>query len=511
MEPEEPEVREAAGVRETTGIKEAAAGAGETFGAEEKVLKGEVNLERELAPERKAAPEGETVLKREAALESLRRGLPPPDGELLKAVTVGGEDGIWNFWREHYLADYVAAGGSKVKFFIGKAGAGKTHALLLLLAEARRMGYLTVYADARQVRLNKFDSLYQAVLDGVDVAGLVAGYAKTVVESLGYPAGQIPAGQDFFTWAQAQGRAAETLRREVQEKLDALYHDRKINHNFALAFTQLCADHLGARRLAPEQREILSDWLKGRPLPAKALKPLRIFARIDKYNARLMMASFLHLLRLCGRRGLCAAIDSLEALLERGPEGRALYGRAARNEVYESLRQLVDDFADFEGAFFVFAGRPELIHDEKGGLKSYEALWMRIQSEVSGARPNKFADLLDQDALVKEFFTVKRCLELQDRLNNIFALGVALTREDFSSLLGAVSMFSPVRRVVEAIFGASEAAAGLTAGTAAGETTAGGETANGTTAGEGTANGSNTNGATAGGSAGGGGEPGGEI
>jgi len=493
-------------------VREAAAGSGETIGAGKKALKGEVNLEMELAPEGKVAPERETVLEKEAALENLRRGLPPPDGELLKAVTVGGEDGIWNFWREHYLADYVAAGGSKVKFFIGKAGAGKTHALLLLLAEARQMGYLTVYADARQVRLNKFDSLYQAVLDGVDVASLVAGYAETVVESLGYPAGQIPAGQDFFTWAQARGRVAETLRREVQEKLDTLYHDRKINHNFAMAFTQLCADHLGTRRLAPEQKEILSDWLKGRPLPAKALKPLRIFARVDKYNARLMMASFLHLLRLCGRRGLCAAVDSLEALLERGPAGRALYGRAARNEVYESLRQLVDDFADFEGAFFVFAGRPELIHDEKNGLKSYEALWMRIQSEVFGTRPNKFADLLDQDALVKEFFTVERCLELQDRLNNIFAQAAALTREDFSSLVGAVSMFSPVRRVVEAIIDSGgEAAAGAVAGTTAGETTTGGEIANGTTADGEAANGSTTSGATAGGSAGGGGEPGGEI
>lgn len=35
-------------------------------------------------------------------------------------------------------------------------------------------------------------------------------------------------------------------------------------------------------------------------------------------------------------------------------------------EVYESLRQIMDDFAGFEGAFFIFAGRPDLIHDEKG-------------------------------------------------------------------------------------------------------------------------------------------------
>ncbi len=388
---------------------------------------------------------------RQEALESLRCGNPPPDLQTLKAVTVGERAGIWNFWRDHYLDDYIACGGSKVKFLTGKPGSGKTHALLLMLEEARRLGYVTFFTTARRMRLNKFDSIYQAVLDAVDVESLVADYCDKVVGSLGYQPGQLGPGQDFFSWAQAQGRAADSLRREIQEKLDELYQDRKINNNFAMAFTQLCAHHLGLRRLADEQKEILREWLKGRALPARFLKPLKIFTRIDKYNARHMMASFLHLLRLCGRRGLCAIVDDLSALLERGPEGRALYGRAARNEVYESLRQLMDDFAGFEGAFFVFAGRTELIHDEKGGFKSYEALWMRIQNEVSGSRPNKFADLFSQDLLVKEFFTAETCLELQQRLNESFGLGSAIRREDFHCLVENVSMFSPVRRVVEAI------------------------------------------------------------
>jgi len=388
---------------------------------------------------------------REEALESLRRGEPPPDWQALKAITVGEREGIWNFWRDHYLDDYIACGGSKVKFLTGKPGSGKTHALLLMLEEARRLGYVTFFASARQMRLNKFDSIYQAVLDAVDVEALVADYCDNVIRSLGYQPGQLAQEQDFFNWAQAQGRAADSLRREIQEKLDELYQDRKINHSFAVAFTQLCAHRLGLRRLADGQKEILQEWLQGRTLPARALKPLKIFTRIDKYNARHMMASFLHLLRLCGRRGLCAAVDDLGALLERGPEGRALYGRAARNEVYESLRQLVDDFAGFEGAFFVFAGRADLIHDEKGGFKSYEALWMRIQNEVSGSRPNKFADLFNQDLLVKEFFTAETCLELQQKLNETFGLGSGIRQEDFHCLVESVSMVSPVRRVVEAI------------------------------------------------------------
>jgi hypothetical protein len=43
--------------------------------------------------------------------------------------------------------------------------------------------------------------------------------------------------------------------------------------------------------------------------------------------------------------------------------------------------------------------RRELAEDEYKGLRSYEALWLRIQHEVAGSRVNLFRDFLDLDAV----------------------------------------------------------------------------------------------------------------
>jgi len=48
---------------------------------------------------------------------------------------------------------------------------------------------------------------------------------------------------------------------------------------------------------------------------------------------------------------------------------------------------------------FIFAFGRKLIDDENSGLKSYQALWMRIQNEVEGERFNYFTDIVDTDKL----------------------------------------------------------------------------------------------------------------
>lgn len=71
------------------------------------------------------------------------------------------------------------------------------------------------------------------------------------------------------------------------------------------------------------------------------------------------------------------------------------YTRARRDELYESIRQVIDEVDALKGLLMVLSGRRALLEDEKHGVRSYEALWMRLQNEVRSERVNKFADLLD--------------------------------------------------------------------------------------------------------------------
>ena len=54
---------------------------------------------------------------------------------------------------------------------------------------------------------------------------------------------------------------------------------------------------------------------------------------------------------------------------------------------------------------FVYAFDRELIDNENAGLKSYQALWMRIQNEIVGERFNRFADMVDLDRLAAQEYS----------------------------------------------------------------------------------------------------------
>jgi len=392
-------------------------------------------------------------------LNALQEGKPPEDVEILERISIC-QDALRDFLYEHYIDGYIRDGGSKVKFLIGPEGCGKTHHLRLLLNSARQKGYLTAYIDARETNLQYIDALYKCIASSIDFDVLVTKYCdEKVISQLGYSADSIPKGVKFIEWAVQQGRIPEKIKRETKEALEKLFRNRRIDGSFATAFLQLCNDQLGIVPLSEENRVVLLNWIAGDSdsVTLWQLKRLQIFTRIDRYNARNMFISILEIARIVGLRGLLVCIDGVEDIVAgKKPEtGRPKYTRAARDDAYEGFRELIDDVDRLEHVMFIIAARKELIENDKNGIRSYAALWLRIQDEIVCEQPNKFADLLYLDKIVSP-----NQIELEDLATRLLELRQELSPDSdmppmepgtlVAKVLSHPSLVSPLRRVVKA-------------------------------------------------------------
>jgi len=223
---------------------------------------------------------------------------------------------------------------------------------------------------------------------------------------LGADPSLLPSEMTYVQWCAGQGRPREVFRREVRAELEmSLYRNVHLERSFALAIIQMAASELGALALTPQDRLILESWLRGQRVLARERQRLNLRRAIDKTTARIMLRSWLHVVRMAGCRGQLAAIDNLDVLLRtRRDAGEVHYTRTRRDDLYEMLRELIDEMDALEGFLLIIAAGRELFEDARSGVRSYPALWMRLQNEVH-ARPrlgeaNRFADVIDLDQLL---------------------------------------------------------------------------------------------------------------
>ena len=118
-----------------------------------------------------------------------------------------------------------------------------------------------------------------------------------------------------------------------------------------------------------------------------------------------MLRSLAEVVRMGGFSGLFIAIDNMEILTSRSSLEAIHYTKVKREDTYESIRQLIDDIDSMKHIMFVYGFDRELIDNENAGLKSYQALWMRIQNEIVGERFNRFSDMVDLDRLAAQEYT----------------------------------------------------------------------------------------------------------
>ncbi len=339
-----------------------------------------------------------------------------------------------DFWKEKYLQEYIKDGGSKIKFVTGRQGSGKSHFLRLLVYMARKENYKTVWFSAKDVWMHDFKEIYVEILRQCDIMECLEGVSRHLIREMGFEDRDIPEGMRFIDYLSQNGAGDALTKREIRSQLRQIFLDNPLlDNNFAMACSMLTGSILGYPVLEEQNKDLLLAWLEGdRSVKLSQLRAMDFYpSRITKYNARHMLRSLAELVRMGGRCGLLIAIDDMEVLISRSSLEQVHYTKMKREDTYESIRQLIDDIDSMKNIMFVYAFGRDLLDNENAGLKSYQALWMRIQNEIVGERFNRFADMADLDRLAAQEYTPEVIVEISESIAEARndAVAAALDRE----------------------------------------------------------------------------------
>lgn len=356
------------------------------------------------------------------AVSMLRQGQAPGNSAVLNEISVGILPFV-QFLKEKYLLEYISNGGSKIKFVTGKTGSGKTHFLQLLAAEAEKAGFVTVMFSAKDIWLHDFQVIYSEIFANTDLMGCLHKCAARIIGELGHNESDIPIGQSFADYLSGMGEFDAFTKKEIRNQLQNTFlKNQLMDKNFAIACGLLTGGILGHPVLEEQNKEILLQWLSGNTsVKLPAIRHLGLApSKITKHNARHMLRSLAEAHKMAACPGILVLIDNVDILASAGSTDTIRYTKLRRTDAYESIRELIDEIDTLGNIMFIFSFDKKLIDDEQNGLKSYYALWARIQNEIVSDRFNQFTDIIDLDSLGKLIYTKEKVVEMSERLADIF-------------------------------------------------------------------------------------------
>ena len=329
------------------------------------------------------------------------------------------------FLTRFYLKEFIANGRSKIKFVTGSQGSGKSYFLTLSEKDALACGYLVVSLDGREVPLYDFKEIYSSILHKIDLNTVIQRWADKVIEYCGYRPEDIPEGALFLNYLASRGETDGLTRRKIRKALNEMFlNSSSCDGNYALACSMLTSSRLGYPLFPEGSEKTLFSWLYGE----KELKMSEIRLaglapfKITKVNARRMFRSLVEVLKKAGYKGLCVYIDNFDSLLNLSGLDTIHYTKMRREDTYEIIRELIDSIDSMHNVFFVFAFAKVLFEDEDHGIKSYQALWMRIQNEIIGTKFNCFADTIDLDRFESFFFDAGVLRVIYDNFRKVYGV-----------------------------------------------------------------------------------------
>lgn len=311
-------------------------------------------------------------------------------------MSVASEEWLDLIERE-YVHDFVVAGGSMIKFAVGDEDR-HTHVGSALAVLAERHGLMFVAIDAATSKLHMIQDVFFSIARVLDWPAMAQNFVEALFarQSLEWP--QAGAAVPLHQVAEINRIDLTILRRDFRRWLtEEVMRDPDMTQDFRAAMTRLCL-----RRLEPEDSQLgitapVIEWLRGELRSIGALREASITSKITRHNGRAMLRSICRWLRLCGRRGICVALDIRQLSKTGAAVGDGFrYSPAAVMDGFEVLRQLVDDAEHFAGLLLVVLADDALVGDDaKRSVGAYQALKMRIWDDVRPeGRDNPLAPLV---------------------------------------------------------------------------------------------------------------------
>jgi hypothetical protein len=275
-----------------------------------------------------------------------------------------------------------------VKFVEGDAEQlDDVQARLMLLTEQH--GLVCCRINASETKLHMIQDIFFAISRSLDWSAMAQAFVQTLVTEhrLGWP--RPGGGATFQDLAAYNEIDVRFIRRDVNRWLtEEIMRDRSMSQDFRIAMATLCRTRLEPDETDQGVTTPVLDWLRGELRAIGALRQTYITAKITRHNGRAMLRSLSRWLRLCGRKGICVTLDIRQVLRAGTALGEGLrYTPAAVIDVFEVLRQLIDDAETFQGLLVVVLADEALTGlDDKRSLTAYAALKTRVWDDVRATR-----------------------------------------------------------------------------------------------------------------------------
>lgn len=294
------------------------------------------------------------------------------------------------------LGDFVKGGGALVRVAVGDSPVDIANTRRALRAVADRTDLQFLEVDGSQTKLHYPNDILSSICQQIDFRDAMTSFLLRAVTDEGY---EVPSPAKTFSVrdiAAMNGVDSQDIREILNDRIrSGIMRDRRLVRDVRYALWSITRDVL--RGSADGPIGVPERWLRGQVTSVRELRDFGIVQKVTRYNARGILRSILTWLPSARQNGSIVFVNALQLAQTRNPrDGRVHYTRSALSDVYEVIREFIDETDDMRHVLLVFAMPYDFLSiDPRGrGMGMYQALQFRVNSFPESTMPNPLSNMV---------------------------------------------------------------------------------------------------------------------